>query len=390
MEKNNLISEKNKKNLIYIQTELNTLIKHQKNTKIVFYILLILNIALIFIIINNKNQINFKIRQIIDQKFFNISIIISKVNETKNISINKINNKTEIINKKIIDEIINEQNYFCDNFDKYINKEIEEQIKLIHFEFNKVKYQIYSYKDNNDQKNTIIYNPMFKMQFNSILNDIKVFAEKNNISNYKNIYIIDIGGYIGYLGTIFGNYGYNILSFEPFDKNYYIYRKNYCQFNRNNTGIIIINKGIYDNEKKNNYYSKRDNIGNGMVLGNDIKDTKIRYAYEKISEVYTTRLNNYETYLSDKTIVLMIIDIQGSEAIAIESGIELIMKYHIPYIILNYNPTLLKIHGTDPDTLLQKLVNNGYKIYKNGKLLKNINNIDYGDKFDIILYLVYE
>lgn len=81
------------------------------------------------------------------------------------------------------------------------------------FEFNKIYYQIYIYKEENEKKNSIIYNPIFKnIQFNNILNDIKSYGEKNNILNNKDIYILDIGGYIGYLGTIFGNYGYSNIS----------------------------------------------------------------------------------------------------------------------------------------------------------------------------------
>ena len=36
------------------------------------------------------------------------------------------------------------------------------------------------------------------------------------------------------------------------------------------------------------------------------------------------------------------IDIEGSEAKAIEGGIELITKYHIPFIFLEFSPSMLK------------------------------------------------
>lgn len=112
--------------------------------------------------------------------------------------------------------------------------------------------------------------------------------------------------------------------------------------------------------------------------------------YEKVFEVSLTKLNNYIPYLSDKKLVLMIIDIQGSEEIPIESGIELILKYHIPYILLIFNNELLKEYGIQPENFIEKLINNGYKIYMNGSLMKRINRITTNNKSNIILYLKYE
>ena len=86
------------------------------------------------------------------------------------------------------------------------------------------------------------------------------------------------------------------------------------------------------------------------------------------------------------------IDIEGSEAKAIEGGIELITKYHIPFIFLEFSPSMLKLHHSDPKQFLQLFIDNGYKISlsnfietKYVSIDKVLSRID----FLLNLYLVY-
>ena len=46
-----------------------------------------------------------------------------------------------------------------------------------------------------------------------------------NIINNKDIFMLDIGGNIGWYPSILGRYGYSILSFEAFEKNNYVAKK---------------------------------------------------------------------------------------------------------------------------------------------------------------------
>jgi hypothetical protein len=43
-------------------------------------------------------------------------------------------------------------------------------------------------------------------------------------------------------------------------------------------------------------------------------------------------------------------------------GIELINKYHVPYILMEFTPKKLIEHGTDPKQFLQLFIDNGYHI----------------------------
>ena len=59
------------------------------------------------------------------------------------------------------------------------------------------------------------------------------------------------------------------------------------------------------------------------------------------------KLSDFIPYISDKNVELIKLDIEGSEGLAIEDGIELITKYHIPYIFSEFSPAMLQKHGTD-------------------------------------------
>lgn len=101
------------------------------------------------------------------------------------------------------------------------------------------------------------------------------------------------------------------------------------------------------------------NIGNGVLYNNLNDSKKVNYFEEKI---VLTRLSNYVEFLSSKNVALLKLDIEGTEGKAIEGGIDLIIKYHVPFIFMEWTPRLLKLKGTDPKSLLQIFENNGYKI----------------------------
>lgn len=51
-------------------------------------------------------------------------------------------------------------------------------------------------------------------------------------------------------------------------------------------------------------------------------------------------------------------DIEGSEGKAFESGIELITKYHVPFIFMEFAPPALSKYGTNPQILLENFIRN--------------------------------
>ena len=93
------------------------------------------------------------------------------------------------------------------------------------------------------------------------------------------------------------------------------------------------------------------------------------YSEEKFGKISTfennvelTKLSRYYKYLSKKNLAFIKMDVEGSEANVLEGGKELITKYHVPFLMIEYETTFLEDHGTKVLEFLQFFENNGYKI----------------------------
>ena len=336
---------------------------------IIFKILLIFFIIIIFLFL----FLNFEFKNKILDGIKNNKIIITKIKKDLNITLDKIESiisENNDINKlNILEAYINEQNNFCVNPKKYFNKLIEDQIKLQNISLNGMSYQMYIYKENNFMtKDFNLYKSFEAKETINILKALEYYKVKNNIFNNKDIFFLDIGGNIGWYPSFLGRFGYSILSFEPLERNYYILKKNYCMLN--NSNVVIITKGIDKTEKICDYYIHIKNPGNGMIICDKkkIKNKKLKNLFKKSSQVSLTKLSNFIPYLSKKNIALIKIDIEGAEGNSIESGIEMITKYHVPFFFIEFSPDFLKEHGTDPKKFIELFTDNGYKISIEGFL----------------------
>ena len=299
--------------------------------------------------------------------------ILPKENKTKDFK-----GVNEIFNDSIIEPYIKSQKDFCENPNKYINQKYEDEIFLHDVKINELKYKMYIFKSTNFILNEFnLYGAYEVPLSNNIIKALKFYGENKNISNNKDIFMLDIGGNIGWYPSLLGRYNYTILSFEPFERNYYVSKKNYCYLN-NNSNVIIITKGLGSKEKKCHYFNQLNNEGNGMVICDDNKqtlnDTGLQFI--KDSDVEITTLDTFMPYLLNKKISLMKIDVEGYELEVLNGGKELINKYHVPFVTLEFSPTYLKEIGSDPRQLAQFFVDNGYKISLDVFLNKNYIGID--------------
>ena len=187
-----------------------------------------------------------------------------------------------------------------------------------------------------------------------------------------------------------GKYGYKILSFEPSELNYYILKKNFCL--NKDVKATIINKGLFTDDKKCDLYNLITNVGNGMTICE--KKDKLPFYLKKTGEIILTKLSNYIQFLAGKNLVLIKIDVEGGEEKVFEGGIEIISKYHVPFIFMEFYVEYLRLHNTDPKHFLQMFINNDYKIYLNSFFDEknySINDVfSIGERSGLInLYLVY-
>ena len=304
---------------------------------------------------------------------------------------NIIKNKyNEVINNSQFDEIkmmkLNDyQSYFCKNPHAFNNTLIEENIKTVNIHFNDIIFQMFVYKNDDYVSKTISESGKWEQkETQSLLSSLIYYTKKKNIIE-NDVYLLDIGANIGWYSLILGKKGFNVISFEPSKLNYYILLKNYCL--NKDISMTIINRGLDIEEKNSTIYHPLDNLGDAIIFHNDSKINKSNYFKE---EIKITRLSNYIEYLKDKNLALIKLDIEGYEEKAIKGGIDLIIKYHIPFILMEFQPNLLKKQGTNPRTFLEIFENNGYKMRRKGFFSKKYDSIDnLINQILINIYIVY-
>ena len=352
--------DKNKKN------ELKTKIIPNKMSKLIFKLIICFVIILLLVIIYLKNL------NIYVKKHFYDSM--SNINEIKIKEQNK--NKNDY---NILEQYKRVQDDFCENQDKYKNQEYEKDIILSRVNFNSINTSIYMPKSFNWVLHEIKLKGVYELKVTTFISEaLKYYGFKNNILKNKDIIMLDIGGNAGWYPSIFGRYNYTIITFEPFKKNVYIEMKNYCYLNRN-SNVYIVTKGLGSENKICNYFIQNNNTGNGMVVCQKkdiLTNTLIKRKFTKTNEVEIITLNSFIPYLSDKNIALIKIDVEGNEFQVIEGGKELITKYHVPFVVLEFTPIYLKELGSEPLKLIQLFIENDYKISLNGFFSKRYITVE--------------
>jgi len=326
------------------------------------YLIFFLFFVFIFIIIIINNKINI----LITNKSFDI---------TKNSNFKR--NKIPKSDEESLDSIFKDdtnidylmaQKDFCVKQNNIQN--INEKIQLVKADYYNVKFNMFVYKGKDIVSNFILRNKCWDPEGSkSMLDSLEFYRRKKNL-NIQDIYILDLGANIGWYSLFLGKLGYNLIAFEPSIKNYQILKKNYCL--NQDMNITIINKGIYIENKNCSLYHQLSNIGNAFLICDEQKFIKKNYFEEKIK---LTKLSNYIPFLSNKNLAIIKIDVEGSEGIAVESGIDLIKKYHVPFIHLEFSPSLLRNKKTDPQLFLEMFEKNGYKFSKVDFLSKNYSSI---------------
>ena len=329
----------------------------------------------------NKNKIKSKLQ--LKYKFIIIIVFIfSLYLMYKIVPITKQYNPTKITNQKLnisnfgyifnyslkyeeFDENINEQykqlqNYFCEKENKSLIPEYENRIiKAIANSYGK-KFEMFVHNKKDFVSQSILYSHNWEDHLTmKCLKALEYYSKKKNIEN-KDIYLLDIGCNVGWYTYYLGKYGYKIISFEVWGLNNYILYKNYCL--NKDVSVTLINKGLDVEDKKCTYKTSSGNQGNGWVLCENRDRFRSDLDGETVNNVELTKLSRYYKYLSKKNLAFIKMDVEGSEANVLEGGKELITKYHVPFLMIEYETTFLEDHGTKVLEFLQFFENNGYKI----------------------------
>ena len=287
------------------------------------------------------------------------------------------------------------QHNFCNNVRYLANKELEEKIILYNVNLNDTNFDMFIYDNFDYYSWKIKLNQSYEGEATlHMLNAIKYFADKYDFEN-DDIAIIDIGSNVGWFSTYFGTFKYNVLSFEPLPENYYILKKNFCRTNMDFFGtsstITIINEALYPIETFCDYYKDIKNSKKNLILCDKSKEKNLDKDYIKVDRIKTTKLSNFLPQIMNKRIALLRLDLEYEGEMAIESGKELITKFHVPYIFIEFNMLMFALHETRPQDFLRFFINNGYKISLNGFLTDQFITVEDLMRIEFItinLYLV--
>ena len=335
--------------------------------------------------INNKNCLNYW--KEINYQLNQLEYLLKKNYQSKNISFNEHDMaKNEEFNeytKKYYEQL---QTNFCLNSSNFNNLEIENMIEKVLISYDNHTFNIFIYKENDIISESIHNNGVWNADVShNFLSSLNFFSIKKNLSK-DNVYFIDIGANIGWYSYFLGNSGYQVLSFEPSKFNNYVLKKNYCL--NKDVKIIIINKSVNIQNKNCFLGHKISNIGESILICNKkLNLYKNNYFIEEIS---MTKLSNYISFLSNKNIALMSLNLDGSEEKAIIGGQALIIKYHIPFIYMKFIPKLLENQSTNIKLFLEFFEINGYKFSLIDFLSKEYISIDELLKRNgVNLYIIY-
>ena len=323
-----------------------------------------------------------------------ILLILFFILKAKNLVIRFLENKNRI---KDFNYYIQIQNYFCDYIHLVYDKQIEEELDLFNVSLGDTTFEMFIYKNDD-----YISNQIRKQQYLNgketlnILNALKSFASDNNILNPKEVVMIDIGGNIGWYPTYLGTFKYTIITFEPYSKNYYVLKKNYCRNNRDFFGdkssLIIINKGLYTDERICDYYKNVKNKEKDLIFCDKSKIKNLDKDYKKIESVEMAKLNDYLQYFDNRNVALVRIDLDAEGAQAIETGKILFGQFHVPYVFIEFNKKAFLERQTKPEDFFKEFFDDGYKISFDGffdNQRKTVEDIINSKQERIYLYLTF-
>ena len=298
--------------------------------------------------------------------------------------------KYEEFDENIYKQYLQFQNYFCEKENESLIPEYEKRIIKANAIYNGKTFQMFVHTGKDFVSQSILYSHNWEGSLaQNCLRALEYYSKKKNIEN-NDIYFLDIGGNVGWFTFYLGKFGYKIISFEVWEVNNYILYKNYCL--NKDVNVILINKGLDAEDKKCTFKTASGNKGNGMIFCENRDKYRSELDGETFNNVELTKLSRYYNYLSDKNLAFIKMDVEGSEANVLKGGKELITKYHVPFIMIEYEQSFLEDHGIKVLEFLQFFENNGYKISMNDFLSKQYTSISeiIKNKNIINLFIVYE
>lgn len=171
--------------------------------------------------------------------------------------------------------------------------------------------------------------------------------------------VLDLGANIGVYTLIFaklvGKSGH-VFAFEPDPTNFEILKKNILVNKHEN--VILENKAVSNKEGNLKLYLSTENNGMHRIYPS-------KWCKESI-DINSIKIDNY--FNKNQKIDFIKLDIEGAEYDALLGMESIIQNNENIVIFIEFVPTSLEEHGTNPEKVIDFFINHKFKIFK-------INNI---------------
>jgi len=295
---------------------------------------------------------------------------------------------------KLVNDSLAYHDYYCSHIDNQYDEQINSLLKKVTVNVTELKFDMDVYKNNDIVSWDIVNKGSWEIdEIKQIFYGLEKYRSDRGITNPADVMFLDIGGQIGWHTMIVGLKGYKVFTFEPMMINQYIIRHNICR-NRS-MDITYINKGLDKESKICHLYSEDFNKGNAELFCHDY-EKPLNRIYQGAIELM--KLDEFVYYF--KNLAVIKIDIEGSEYNVMKGGRSVMLNMHVPYILTEWSPYMIRQKNGDPIAYIQEFMNAGYKVDTKGFEGANIVDINFiREKADqdkqnykgvnINLYLIY-
>ncbi len=119
--------------------------------------------------------------------------------------------------------------------------------------------------------------------------------------------------------------------------------------------------------KEQSCFIVSDNINEGdghTLCGDTESDIHVEPNYSVRGKIVTKRLDDIAS-TEGKNVVLVKMDVEGYESHVVEGGRSFLLDSKIPYIISEFVPEWMTKYGGDPERMINRFYDAGYKVMKN-------------------------
>ena len=181
---------------------------------------------------------------------------------------------------------------------------------------------------------------------------------------------VDIGGNIGWFSLSMAAMGLEVMSFEPMASNIDMMRRSLCNKTNIKSGISrrveLFPFGLGPKEESCIVYSGNINEGDGVTMcGKTEEEITIPDGYAIRGKIITKRLDDVASS-EGKNIALVKMDVEGYESHVVEGGRSFLLDSKIPFIVAEFVPQWMKDLGGDPERMINRFYDAGYKVLANG------------------------